>query len=60
MWAFISTRLRVWVFFAVVVPLATALVAVLRRQLEKRYGRNAVVRTLNRLEDLGRRQKQRR
>lgn len=59
MWAFISARLRVWLFFAVVVPVLTSVVALVRRQLEKRSGRTKVVRGLQRLEDLGRRQEQR-
>ncbi|SDD76569.1 hypothetical protein [Auraticoccus monumenti] len=59
MWAFISARLRVWLFFAVVVPVLTSVVALVRRLLEKRSGRTKVVRGLQRLEDLGRRQKQR-
>ncbi|RCK69802.1 hypothetical protein DT076_10260 [Desertihabitans brevis] len=58
MWAFLSARLRMWLVFAVVVPLVTAVLAVVRRQLEKRYGPDhAVVRNLARLERFGRRRR---
>ncbi|WP_114559650.1 hypothetical protein [Desertihabitans aurantiacus] len=61
MWAFISARLRMWIIFAVVVPLATGLLALLRRRLEKRYGpEHRVVRVLDRVERFGRRQRRRR
>jgi len=36
MWLFISARLRAWVIFAVIVPLATTAIHLLRTRLESR------------------------
>ncbi|HEX8511316.1 MAG TPA: hypothetical protein VF635_17695 [Propionibacteriaceae bacterium] len=57
MWAFISARLRQWLFFAVALPVLTLLVHVLRQIIEKRSGETRLTRVLAQLEDLGRRGK---
>jgi hypothetical protein len=53
MWVFISARLRAWVIFAVIVPVATTAVHLLRRRLESRSGRTPLVIALNKIENLG-------
>lgn len=53
MWVFISARLRAWVIFAVIVPVATTVIHVLRRRLESRGGRTPLVVALNKIENLG-------
>ena len=55
MWMFISARLRSWLIFAVVMPLATTAVHMLRERLEARSGRTPLVTVLNKIENIGRR-----
>ena len=53
MWVFISARLRSWLAFAVVVPIATTLVHLVRKRLESRSGRTALVVALTKIENIG-------
>lgn len=53
MWMFISARLRAWVIFAVIVPVVTTAIHLLRRRLESRAGRTPLVVALNKIENLG-------
>ena len=55
MWMFISARLRSWLIFAVVMPLATTAVHILRERLEARSGRTTLVTVLSKIENIGRR-----
>ena len=55
MWMFISARLRSWLIFAVVMPLATTAVHMLRERLEARSGRTPLVTVLSKIENIGRR-----
>jgi hypothetical protein len=55
MWMFISARLRSWLIFAVVMPLATTAVHILRERLEARSGRTPLVTVLSKIENIGRR-----
>lgn len=55
MWMFISARLRSWLIFAVVMPVATTAVHMLRERLEARSGRTALVTVLSKIENIGRR-----
>lgn len=59
MWVFISSRLRQWLVLAVVVPLATTVVHVVREALERRSGQTRVTRSLAQLEGLGQRRRRR-
>jgi hypothetical protein len=52
---FISARLRSWLIFAVVMPLATTAVHILRERLEARSGRTPLVTVLSKIENIGRR-----
>jgi len=53
MWLFLTSRIRQWLLLAFVVPLATALVRVLRRRLEARRGPTRLTRLLSSIEGLG-------
>lgn len=55
MWMFISARLRSWLIFAVVMPVATTAVHMLRERLEARSGRTRLVTVLSKVENIGRR-----
>ena len=55
MWMFISARLRSWLIFAVVMPVATTAVHMLRERLEARAGRTPLVTVLSKIENIGRR-----
>jgi hypothetical protein len=55
MWMFISARLRSWLIFAVVMPVATTAVHMLRERLEARSGRTPLVPVLSKVENIGRR-----
>jgi hypothetical protein len=55
MWMFISARLRSWLIFAVVMPVATTAVHMLRERLEARSGRTPLVTVLSKIENIGRR-----
>ncbi|HEX8489171.1 MAG TPA: hypothetical protein VF642_11550 [Propionibacteriaceae bacterium] len=57
MWLFITARLRQWLFFAIVVPLITTVVHLVRQALEKRSGPTRLSRILRQAENLGRRKK---
>ena len=57
MWVFVSARLRQWVILAVVLPLLTVLIRVLRQAIERRSGQTRVTRALGVLENAGQRRK---
>ncbi len=53
MWLFLTSRLRTWLLFTVVVPLATGLLRRAGRVLERRTGSTPVTRALYKASDLG-------
>ena len=53
MWMFITARLRSWLIFAIVVPIATTAVHMIRERLEARSGRTPLVTALNKIENIG-------
>lgn len=56
MWAFFSKRLRQWVILAVLLPLLSVAVQVVRQRLEKRSGGpTRLTEALSKVESLGRR-----
>ena len=55
MWLFITARLRQWLILAVVVPLASLLVHLIRTAIEKRTGETKLTRALTTVEEIGRR-----
>ena len=55
MWLFITARLRQWLILAVVVPLASMVVHVIRTAIEKRTGQTRLTRALTTVEEIGRR-----
>ena len=55
MWLFITRRFRTWLLFALVVPVATTAVHMIRQAIEKRKGVTKLTRALTMIEDLGRR-----
>ncbi len=57
MWVFISSQIRRWVLFAIVVPLLTTVIHIARTALEKRNGETRLTKALMQAENLGRRQK---
>ncbi|MFL6025740.1 MAG: hypothetical protein ACJ72G_04175 [Friedmanniella sp.] len=57
MWLFISARLRQWAIFAIVVPVATTLVHVVRTRLEARSGQTRVTKALAMVEGFGQRRR---
>jgi hypothetical protein len=59
MWVFLTARLRQWVILAVLVPLVSTLVHLLRTRLEARSGSTRFTRALASLENLGRRNSRR-
>jgi hypothetical protein len=60
MWLFLTSRLRQWAIFAVVVPLATTLVHVIRTRLEARSGPTRLTKALGTIEGLGQSRRRRR
>jgi hypothetical protein len=55
MWLFLTARLRQWLILAVLVPVVTTLVHVIRTRIEARSGSTRLTRLLARLEGLGQR-----
>ena len=55
MWMFITARLRSWLIFAIVLPIVTTAIHLLRQRLEARSGRTPLVTVLTKIENLGRR-----
>ena len=55
MWMFITARLRAWLIFAIVLPIVTTAIHLLRERLEARSGRTPLVTVLTKIENLGRR-----
>ena len=55
MWMFITARLRSWLIFAIVLPIVTTAVHLLRQRLEARSGLTPLVTVLTKIENLGRR-----
>jgi hypothetical protein len=55
MWMFITARLRSWLIFAIVLPIVTTAIHLLRQRLEARSGRTRLVTVLTKIENLGRR-----
>ena len=55
MWMFITARLRAWLIFAIVLPIVTTAVHLLRQRLEARSGLTPLVTVLTKIENLGRR-----
>ena len=53
MWVFISARLRAWVIFAVIVPVATTAVHRAPQATGVSCGRTPLVVALNKIENLG-------
>ncbi len=53
MWVFLTARLRQWVILAVLVPLVTTLVHLLRTRLEARSGPTRLTKALGTVESLG-------
>jgi hypothetical protein len=60
MWLFITRRLRTWLIFALVVPIATTVVHLIREMIEKRTGNTRLTRALTAIEDVGRSRSRRR
>jgi len=56
-WLFISARLRQWAIFAIVVPVATTLVHVVRTRLEARSGSTRLTKALGTVEGFGQRRR---
>ena len=56
MWMFISARLRSWLIFAVLMPVATTAIHLVRERLEARSGRTPLVSVLSKIENIGMRQ----
>ena len=56
MWMFITARLRSWLIFAIVLPIVTTAIHLLRQRLEARSGRTPLVTVLTKIENLGRRE----
>jgi len=47
MWALLSTRLRTWLLFAILVPLTGVAARAVARRLERRHGPTRLTRALN-------------
>jgi len=60
MWLFLTSRLRQWAIFAIVVPLVTTLVHAIRVRLEARSGPTRLTKVLRTIEGFGRRGRGRR
>jgi hypothetical protein len=59
MWLFLTSRLRQWLLFAVAVPVLLFAVRRIRQALEKRSGPTRLTGALRRVEDVGRRRRNR-
>ncbi len=59
MWLFLTSRLRQWLLFAVAVPILLFAVRLIRQTLEKRSGETRLTGALRRVEDVGRRRRNR-
>jgi hypothetical protein len=57
MWALLSTRLRTWLFMALVVPVLAAAARSVARRLEKRKGPTGASRALHWVADRGHRRR---
>jgi len=53
MWIFITSRLRSWLIFAILMPAATMAVHMLRERLEAKSGRTPLVTILTKIENIG-------
>ena len=53
MWMFITARLRSWLIFAILMPVATMAVHMLRERLEAKSGRTPLVTILTKIENIG-------
>ncbi|HVD20090.1 MAG TPA: hypothetical protein VNC63_15520 [Propionibacteriaceae bacterium] len=53
MWIFITSRLRSWLIFAILMPVATMAVHMLRERLEAKSGRTPLVTILTKIENIG-------
>ena len=53
MWMFITARLRSWLIFAIVLPIVTTAIHLLRERLEARSGRTPLVTVLTKIENIG-------
>ena len=53
MWMFISARLRSWLIFAILLPIVTTAIHMIRERLEARSGRTPLVTVLSKIENLG-------
>jgi len=51
MWALLSTRLRTWLLFAILVPLAGVVARAAARRLERRHGSTRLSRALRTASD---------
>lgn len=59
MWIFITARLRQWLILAVLVPLVTTIIHVIRQRLEARSGPTRVTKVLGAVESIGQRRRRR-
>lgn len=59
MWVFLTARIRQWLILAVLVPLITTVIHLIRERIEARSGPTRVSRTLGRVEQLGQRTRRR-
>ena len=59
MWLFITARIRQWLILAVVVPLASMVVHLIRTAIEKKTGETKLTRALTTVEEIGRRKSRR-
>ncbi len=59
MWLFLTSRLRQWLLFAVAVPILLLGVRLIRQTLEKRSGETRLTGALRRVEEVGRRRRNR-
>lgn len=59
MWLFFTSRLRQWLLFAVAVPLLLLVVRLIRQALERRSGQTRLTGALRRVEEVGRRRRNR-
>ena len=60
MWLFLTARLRQWAIFAVLVPLVTTLVHLVRTRLEARRGPTRLTKVLATIEGFGQSRRRRR
>ena len=60
MWLFLTARLRQWAIFAIVVPLVTTVVHLVRKRLEARSGPTRLTKVLGTVESVGQSRSRRR